>query len=742
MPGRRVLAVGVDRYDFKPLKNCVNDAEEVAGVLAMKEYGFDVRTLLDDKAVRRSVLSALSDAFSGNPEFVVFYFAGHGASTPTGTYLVTVDADEIEVGVHLDHLRRLMTSVPATDIATLVILDCCHSGAASPRGNRGFETREASYRDIHEHLHALGAGKVVLAACQPHELAYEEPSLRHGVFTHFLLEGLYGEAADSQGEVTIPNLYEYVSKKFQTAIGQTPVFKGDIAGRIVLGRNLTPHDRLSILDEEARDADVTSQTLMNEYIQAVSVDIETWKAKAYRDACSMLVPRLRWFERESEKHPRLNARPAFASAYSTARSKLAELAHLMPELETKLGTVKERLGAGTFGTVWRVHPAEGTDLAYKVYHPNDLENLDKLARFGRGYRAMAQLDHPHIVRVRDLTECPIGFIMDFIDGPNLRDYVALGHFPAEIARQLLTVGETLKHSHGRGVIHRDVKPENIIMHCEPASVCYRPYLTDFDLAWFSTATQFTREGFGSLIYAAPEQLAKPKSAVAHAVTTDVYAFGQLCFFFVCRRDPVPLLADNVRALREEVRSWGLEEPAHDIVELYEVCTQQRPEDRIQDFRDICDRLFEIEQLLCESNHAATIGFSRFARQLGFSVVGLSPERIVSDDTFLTSSGQTLVSVSAADEDSAWTEIRLCLRAQMPPTMPGASHRDARETVNRRIDSVLSRFSQASRRAGKQGPFETFIHVANVPMNIDGVEICRQITMRVVDCIESVFAPQL
>ena len=673
---------------------------------------------------------------SENYEFVIFYFAGHGAVNEFGTYLVSTDSDPVDVGIDLDHLRRLASRSTVERVTMLIILDCCHSGAATVRDSGSWSARDITYYDIERSMPALGTGKVIIAACRPHELAYEEPSLKHGVFTYYLLEGLYGDAADSQGDVTVPNLYDYVSGKFGgRVVGQTPIFRGDIAGRLVMGKNLKPRERSEIPKDQIRDIETEAQRLMNEYIQVCSVDIETWKVETYRDACSMLPPRLRWFEREVTRYPRLSVQPRFDSAYSTAKAKLADLANLMAGLETRIGRVESKLGSGTFGSVWLIRPECGPTVAYKVYHPIDLNNSEKLARFNRGYRAMAQLDHPHIVKVREFTDCPVGFVMDHIDGPNLRDFAALGHSAVDSVLQLLTVGETLKYTHSRDVVHRDVKPENIIVHLEQDTGSYRPYLTDFDLAWFSTATQFTRNGFGSLIYAAPEQLAKPRSSAAHGVTTDVYAFGQLCFFLICRRDPVPLLSDNIHALREELRSWGFEEPAHKFIGLYEACTQQKPEDRIQDFRDICDRLFEISQLLHEADHEKTIGFDRFMKQLVFSIVGMSPERIQSNTTFLTTSGQTQINVEAVDAESEMTEICFCLRVQMLAMMEGVSHQDARQMINRRIDTALSEFPSAQRRAGKQAPFETFIRVREVPMSIDGVEICRQILMRVVDCIE-------
>jgi eukaryotic-like serine/threonine-protein kinase len=528
-----------------------------------------------------------------------------------------------------------------------------------------------------------------------------------------------------------------VSQQFEKVTGQQPVFRGDIIGRIVLGTGLEPRDRLDPPVDELNRLTATSQQLMNQYLQNIRTDIETWERTRYREACQTLLPILRWFERHLKQYPKLRRSQEFWSAHATAQSKLRELGDLAEGRNTSIGKVAKYLGSGTFGTVWLVKRDQGTEVAYKVYHATDLDKSEKLSRFDRGYRAMVQLDHPHIVRVHEQTWCPVGFVMDYIDGPNLRDFASERREPVEILIQLITIGETLKHAHSRGVVHRDVKPENIIMRWDQDKHQHRPFLTDFDLAWFSTATQFTKEGFGSLIYAAPEQLSKANSTLAHADTTDVYAFGQLLFFFVCRRDPVPMLSDNAYALREEIRGWGLEEPARRIVRLYEQCTQSHADKRIQDFREICDELFEISQLLKNVDHTRSLGFDAFARQISFSMVGMLPERLASDSSFYTTSGQTLVSISFRGDSERPSEVVFQLRAQVAPVLSTPSFEEGRRIINSRIDTVLKNYSQATRRAGTESPFETYLYIRGVPMSVDGVEQCRPILTRVIDCIERV-----
>ena len=182
---------------------------------------------------------------------------------------------------------------------------------------------------------------------------------------------------------------------------------------------------------------------------------------------------------------------------------------------------------------------------------------------------MALLDHPHIVKVVRYSESPVGFYMDYIPGANLRQLGRTIVEPADIVDFLMVIAETLQHAHGRNVIHRDVKPENVLAAFDTEHSQWKPYLTDFDLAWYSTATQVTRDAFGAIFYAAPEQLAKPESAQAHARTTDIFAFGQVAFFLATGSDPVPLdAADNVRALSERLGSWANLEAALSMIRTY------------------------------------------------------------------------------------------------------------------------------------------------------------------------------
>ena len=471
----------------------------------------------------------------------------------------------------------------------------------------------------------------------------------------------------------------------------------------------------------------------------LSSDLDYWRTAGHKLACSSLAPVLRWFLTQQQTYPKLAARETFRKSYESAHIRLQALGYLETGMTTDAGTVEERLGSGSFGTVWRVRPRrpEAPLLAYKVYHPQDLVIAEKASRFRRGYRAMQQLDHPHIVKVSQFTECPLGFYMDFIAGPNLRQLAGGLQEPTDLLSLLLVVAETVQHTHGRAVVHRDVKPENILLQYDEELGQWRPYLTDFDLAWFSTATQFSREALGSMCYAAPEQLAKPGSASAHAPTVDVFAFGQLCFFGATGRDPVGLeMADNVRALRERLAQWRGQQPAAEFLKLYEESTRHEPAQRLTGFREICDRLSSIYSLLKAHSEESDFASDRFAKELVFSIIGLSPGRKTSERSFLSPSGMTSVELNILSPDSRSSDLNLRFCAQAAPALSGAADfRTARRTLNERIDAILRQRKGCTRRSGTQGPYEVFIRVPGVPMHWDGVRQAREIVTRAIDAIE-------
>lgn len=731
---RAVLCIGINEYATAPsLEFCVSDAEAMAETLEMPEFGFDhQQLLLNDQAITHETARAISDLMKSSANFKLFFFAGHGLATPDNGFLVTPDASELTPGIGLDWLRNQIVGASGT---VVVILDCCRAGLASVR-NAGFSPLRLV--DVDRAVPELGQSRFLLAATTSDGIAEESRQLRRGVFTFHVLEGLLGEAVNREGIITPLGLFDYVAGKFEESGRQNPVFKGDQIGRVILGGGFSTQYGASMEAGDTTfldDLDATARQHLDTYIKQIAVPFDEWQSKGYKAASQLLSPILRWFDRTVREYPDVTSREAFSRARSEAQSRLAQLGSLSVGTVTDQGEVVACLGAGAFGTVWRVNPNDDHELALKIYHPHELQVKEKRVRFQRGYRAMALLDHPHIVQVGRYSESPVGFYMDYIPGPNLREFGRAVDDPEQLLDILLIIAETLQHAHGRNVIHRDVKPENVLMAFTPERSKWEPYLTDFDLAWYSTATQVTRDAFGAVFYAAPEQLAKPESSDAHAKTTDIFAFGQVAFFVVTGSDPVPLeAADNRRALSERLGYWTNLEAAEEFLSLYESCTRRNPKERVQDFRTVSEALFRVRRHLTDRTPEDVVEQERFVPELGFALAGLAQP--YSDPHVVTSrSGRTSIQLGEPTLDGNVAKIEITL-VHANLQIAGATNERARVILNSRLDKDLIEFPMARRRSGDVGTYKVFVDIADIPMNLRGVELCRRIIGRAVDSIES------
>ncbi len=202
--------------------------------------------------------------------------------------------------------------------------------------------------------------------------------------------------------------------------------------------------------------------------------------------------------------------------------------------------VRREVGRGAMGVVLE---AEDTDLrrrvALKILREGDAPP-ELVARLHREAAIAAGLQHPHIVPVhevglaRDSAGRPTHFIaMDFVQGTTLDAELARGRDRGELLAMLATVARAAHHAHGRGVIHRDLKPGNVLIAADG-----RPLLTDFGLAHgdsFGTRLTRTNAVLGTPQYMAPEQV-EGRTAEIDA-RTDVYALGVILYEILARRRP-------------------------------------------------------------------------------------------------------------------------------------------------------------------------------------------------------------
>ena len=279
---RDAVVVGIDRYPGAPLTACVNDAREMETALALEQYGFDCKRLFDSQATRPAILDALSElAYRGTQgDMLLFYFAGHGRVIGHTAHIVTVDGKPFDPGISLAQLAQIMESANHDYQHVIAILDCCHSGSAFNWVN----SRPLQSNDIEREVRAVNESRCILAACRPEEPALELSELRHGVFTDKLIDGMLGSAVDFDGQVSLLSLFEFVSRAIPGYV-QTPVFKGDIAGTVVLGRGFEPRRGQPIDKAETKATLAKAQRLVDEYhnlrqrelIDAVHKSREGWR---------------------------------------------------------------------------------------------------------------------------------------------------------------------------------------------------------------------------------------------------------------------------------------------------------------------------------------------------------------------------------------------------------------------------------------------------------------------------------
>jgi predicted Ser/Thr protein kinase len=195
--------------------------------------------------------------------------------------------------------------------------------------------------------------------------------------------------------------------------------------------------------------------------------------------------------------------------------------------------LQRRLGAGGMGVVYQATDSElGRTVAVKVIRPESVADAQTLERFRREARASASLSHPNIVAVYDFGTLPGGgafLVMEYVEGQSLRQMMPLA--PPQALEILTGVVAALETAHQAGLIHRDLKPDNVMVSSARVKVL------DFGLAKNLSANEetLTQEGrlAGTLAYMAPEQL----YGGAVDARTDIYALGVVAHEMLTGRRP-------------------------------------------------------------------------------------------------------------------------------------------------------------------------------------------------------------
>jgi serine/threonine-protein kinase len=263
-----------------------------------------------------------------------------------------------------------------------------------------------------------------------------------------------------------------------------------------------------------------------------------------------------------------------------------------PEADPLLGKliegryeVESVLGEGGMGSVYAVrHRALDKRFAMKVMRADLARQGELAARFIQEARATAAIGHPNIVQITDFGELPSGapyFVMELLDGTPLSKLIRQGGpLPARLAvRVLVQTASALSAAHAAGVIHRDLKPDNIhVLKNDTVKVL------DFGVAKMAGAGRLTRTGmvFGTPHYMSPEQASG--SEVDHRA--DMYALGIIMYEMFTGK--VPFEADSYMGVLTKHMFMEPEPPSHvneaarELGALEDVtlrCLEKRPEAR-------------------------------------------------------------------------------------------------------------------------------------------------------------------
>jgi hypothetical protein len=256
--------------------------------------------------------------------------------------------------------------------------------------------------------------------------------------------------------------------------------------------------------------------------------------------------------------------------------------------------VLDEIGHGGMATVYRARDSSlDRFVALKVLHPHLQRTAEARARFTREAKSVAKLRHPHILEIYDYSgeaSDETYIAAELLTGPTVKDFVLQRkELPPEIAACVcLQLADALGEAHAKGVIHRDVKPENVLIHEDR---CVK--LTDFGIAHMVDTHTFTATGqiLGSPGHMAPEQV----EGGTCDVRSDVFSLGTVLYF--CATGRLPFVGRNPHHLLKLLLEGEYPDPLRlrpgigaDLAGIVNKALARAPNDRYQSAADMAEAL--------------------------------------------------------------------------------------------------------------------------------------------------------
>ncbi|MDB4929708.1 MAG: Serine/threonine protein kinase PrkC, regulator of stationary phase [Myxococcaceae bacterium] len=258
--------------------------------------------------------------------------------------------------------------------------------------------------------------------------------------------------------------------------------------------------------------------------------------------------------------------------------------------------VRGELGHGGMAVVYRAHdPTLDRDVAIKVLHPHLAQDPESRMRFEREAKAAARLRHPNIVEVYEFsgdTDEASFMVTEILGGPTLRKFIeGRDPLPSEVAAAIgIVLCDALMCAHAQGVVHRDVKPDNLMLSKGKLK------LTDFGIAHVADQREMTATGqvLGSPAHMAPEQI---EGTLVDA-RTDIFAAGTVLYLLATGR--LPFDGPNPHSLLRKILDGDYPDPlrsapriGHRYAAIVRRAMARIPDDRFPDASALRHALLEL-----------------------------------------------------------------------------------------------------------------------------------------------------